>query len=1157
MAQQGAACKPQQGLQGRPTNTMCHNATERSWPDLSKSCKCVIQFGLMPSMLPWTIRSRTRSARAPAPQQRTLDLREWLSRHASISDDRLPALLAKLDEHWITDVPSLVRSISALERHLPAAAYMAIHEAALLQPQPVDGPKASERQWALASVADTATTEPQPPAPSEPVAAGGANIYASPVKFAGGEGCGFAEQMISSTDRPRRLKGGSPTSVAFRTPVTRTPGARMAGAPPPGASPASRAGAARFLADCEERSVRAPREASDASARADGYETSADLVAMRAAAFRREVKAQRRLISQSSRRALSPDGPLARLWEEWILAAAVILVVLAMPVEIAFVPPFVGAMSPRSAERYDVLWFANRAIEVIFSADVFFRLCLAYRERPDEGGRWVFGRGKILHRYLRTYMLVDLIAAIPIELCLWGVRRVFLGAYLDPTPYEALLRLNRLFKLLRPGHLYTWITKPALHLAPPPPPPGSKRRPSLLTRLARLAKLPAPPLVMRACLQLLFGALLLSHWFACAWAFTGMREAATILELDTLHTDPIALQNPPPLLQHPSPPTPPLPPAPHSPPIGIAPVDVDSLRAACWLARNGLLSRSTSLADAALSPPLQIYAAAWLASLASLFGVDASVAAPYGWVEHYVSSALLLLGGVARLLAIAFACAVLSAAWPHDAKYRQTFSELNKCIRDRRLPAPIVRRLRAFFRHTHRLEAASRYAALFASLSDRLRADTATAMSTRLLSCVPYLAPAPHDAVATSSSAATLTASAPSPASAAAISVAVEPPAARSPRLSLISPVAPPESAFLASVVLSLEPRLHCPREFLPVDRLLIFERGVAARRGRILSPGRCTGEDVVLARADLRDTEPAIALGFCQLLAIDRYQLLELARPHPYARAAIRRWAVQMALRRAFIAAAHERASQHGLVRHHGLFDEWRPPLGYSPLPPTAREDEEEDEPQVDYGDGNGDDARRARAMCAALEARLQRKLAAVADAIAASADAARVTDAQARACAVVAAASTPAPPAEITPADRLATAWPCTLQEGGGGRRRRSARSVDGSELIGGRHSHRCHSHRSSGSAKGHHRPSSTRSARHHFSARETSAELLARIERLEMNAAVARGGSLPATAASITQWPAAPVRADGTQSPPLSAERRYAAAAARAGGSPDLMC
>ena len=58
-----------------------------------------------------------------------LPLQDWLTR-AGIPSERLPALLARLSQHWVQDVPSLLRSLPALEMHLPAAAFQTIQNAA-------------------------------------------------------------------------------------------------------------------------------------------------------------------------------------------------------------------------------------------------------------------------------------------------------------------------------------------------------------------------------------------------------------------------------------------------------------------------------------------------------------------------------------------------------------------------------------------------------------------------------------------------------------------------------------------------------------------------------------------------------------------------------------------------------------------------------------------------------------------------------------------------------------------------------------------------------------------------------------------------------------------------------------------------------------------
>jgi hypothetical protein len=82
----------------------------------------------------------------------------------------------------------------------------------------------------------------------------------------------------------------------------------------------------------------------------------------------------------------------------------------------------------------------------------------------------------------------------------------------------------------------------------------------------------------------------------------------------------------------------------------------------------------------------------------------------------------------------------------------------------------------------------------------------------------------------------------------------------------------------------------------------------------RVLRAGGAFGLDVLLARADLRDAAPAIALTHCQLLRISREALLTLAAPHPAASQALRVVAIHRALRRGFVLAA--RHLRHSLLR-------------------------------------------------------------------------------------------------------------------------------------------------------------------------------------------------------------------------------------------------
>ena len=183
--------------------------------------------------------------------------------------------------------------------------------------------------------------------------------------------------------------------------------------------------------------------------------------------------------------------------------------------------------------------------------------------------------------------------------------------------------------------------------------------------------------------------------------------------------------------------------------------------------------------------------------------------------------------------------------------------------------------------------------------------------------------------------------------------------------------------------------------------------------------------------------------------------------------------------------------------------------------------------------------DARLA-AMCAAVETRLHSRLNSLAAAASTSLERRPPLSPEPRAAARCSAAPEGCGGTANTLAvDNLAAAWPCTMASGGS-RRRRSARSLDGTETGGRRSAHHSRAPHSSRSARpgGHHRSG-------------FSQALLERIERLEGAAAASAAGAAKLSAASAAAA-APPVatpfafpsrQGDGSQSPPLSAERRHA--------------
>ena len=762
-----------------------------------------------------------RSSRGPPPLSGDrLALQTWLI-NAGIPEHRAGALLEILEKNWISDVETLLKSVSVLEKHLPAAAFLAISRAAA-GPSAAASPNAAYRHAAAASIADTASECAAPPAPAPVAAAAPPGGLSSPVKFSSADVAGFTNAAGRKAPPPRTPLG--PTASTFDDPL----GAR------------------------EE--------------------------ALRRAEFKAETARHRQRVQAVSRLALSPDGFAARAWDSGLLALAVLFVLLITPYEVGVLlvdGPSVrdgdetaGMSSSETQRPLSTLWWANRAVELVLFSDVLFRFQLAYREPDEHGARLVFGRGRIAYRYITTHLLVDLLAAAPAEASLWLMRCVVLGSRFDhaaPTA-EALLRLTKLLKLLRPGHVYTWR-----------PSAQARRRHGRWWALGRLGA----------------RALLAVHWIACAWAFFGIRSAGLLLT---------------PTSPPPSPPTPP----PGAPPLWrynsseaaaladetaadavlayaaalAPPLDVGAVASSSWIGYAGLLRLPSSAGEPqalprgppALPAPSVIYCAALQAAAGLVFGWPSSPSLhAVSLEEQYAAAVLRWLACGGWLHAISLLCAVLATAADPILKAHRTSVDLRRFGDDAKLGVSMRRKLRLYFRHADALEGASRRLALLYRAPPKLRLDAAYALAPSLLAHTGCL----HPAWALPATLATA-------------------------RLGVAGRCL--ERRFVASALLAMRPSAYCPRDFLPLDELHIVEAGVAAHRGRILKGGRSCGEDVLISRAELRDRTPAIALSHCQVLSIGHDDLLALAAPHPVASAAIRLLGVRRALWRGFLLAARHR---------------------------------------------------------------------------------------------------------------------------------------------------------------------------------------------------------------------------------------------------------
>ena len=125
-----------------------------------------------------------------------------------------------------------------------------------------------------------------------------------------------------------------------------------------------------------------------------------------------KVKALRKQLQRQRKRTLDPHS---KLMQRWDLVTTVALVFTAS------VTPFeVCILNPPPAERilHDPLAWMNRLVDIVFIMDIIVQCFMSYQESATRGGSWVYDLRKIISRYARSWMALDVITAIPVDVIL-------------------------------------------------------------------------------------------------------------------------------------------------------------------------------------------------------------------------------------------------------------------------------------------------------------------------------------------------------------------------------------------------------------------------------------------------------------------------------------------------------------------------------------------------------------------------------------------------------------------------------------------------------------------------------------------------------------------------------------------------------------------
>ena len=139
---------------------------------------------------------------------------------------------------------------------------------------------------------------------------------------------------------------------------------------------------------------------------------------------------------------LHPNGSFKTFWN-LILAILLIYTATIMPFNIAFV----------EVEMFTTWWWIDLTLDILFFIDVIVNIFSAYY---DAEGQLVTSRSKIFCKYLKTWMILDMIACFPVNL-IEGGSSDYESKGSDYSNLIRLVRLPRLYRLFRISRIFKMI----------------------------------------------------------------------------------------------------------------------------------------------------------------------------------------------------------------------------------------------------------------------------------------------------------------------------------------------------------------------------------------------------------------------------------------------------------------------------------------------------------------------------------------------------------------------------------------------------------------------------------------------------------------------------------------------------------------------------
>ena len=371
-------------------------------------------------------------------------------------------------------------------------------------------------------------------------------------------------------------------------------------------------------------------------------------------------------------------------WQK-LLVVALVYVAIVTPYEVGFL----NSTTTCGMGFAQPLFWANRAVDLIFLVDLFLCFCTMYPENANamRGEVWVASRSKIVRHYLRGWFTIDLVALAAGGLDVW-----FASAKCDEQQAtdvsEDIGKIVRvLFRLAKAARLVKMLR--LMKIA------------SMLRRWEASFSIDYSRFSLIRCVVQV---ILVSHWFACFWG------------LETSF-QPTVLQS-----------------------------WMGEFEYCTAVASASASSSSSNVPTIECAPPFTLYIAAFYFAVATLTSIGygdlhAQLRNPS---EQLINAILMLFGGTYWAYVIGELCAIIHARNPDARLFHQTIDNLNRFLELYGLPAEMRSRLRAYFHATKHLQIAEAHHKLLTVMSPALQAEVMWSVHRPWLTRVSFLKHAPR-----------------------------------------------------------------------------------------------------------------------------------------------------------------------------------------------------------------------------------------------------------------------------------------------------------------------------------------------------------------------------------------------------------------------------